>query len=241
MLKPYYETDLGVLYHGDCLEIMPHLEPVDLVLTDPPYIGLGGGVNMNVLGEVARKRGSSLTMGDKWAASLKWLLPAWDLALGGLISFCSFHFVSELGISLPDNRTALLVWYQRNAAPSVNNAPHFKTEYIWAFKKAPMLKWRNLATMYDFAKLTAGCVSTGERLMDDNKKALHPTQKPKLLLIELLSIAPRSVLDPFSGTGTTAAACEDLGTKWIGIEIEEKYCEIAAKRIENERKQLKLF
>ena len=50
-----------------------------------------------------------------------------------------------------------------------------------------------------------------------------------------------SVLDPFIGSGTTAIACEQLNKKWIGIEIEEKYCEIAAKRIENERKQLKLF
>ena len=49
------------------------------------------------------------------------------------------------------------------------------------------------------------------------------------------------VLDPFIGSGTTAIACEALGRKWIGIEISEKYCEIAAKRIEAEYKQRKLF
>jgi len=240
-MKPYYETELGKLYHGDCLEIMPQLEPVDLVLTDPPYIGLGGGIDLNVFSGVAQKRGSSLTMNDRWSGSLNWVSVAWDLVFGGLISFCSFHFVSELGMCLPKNRVALLTWYQRNAPPSVNNAPHFKNEYIWAFKKNPLLKWRNLCTMQDFAKLTAGCVSTGERLMDTDKRALHPTQKPKLLIMELLKVNASNILDPFLGTGTTAVACEELNRRWIGIEIEEKYCEIAAKRIENERKQLKLW
>ena len=49
------------------------------------------------------------------------------------------------------------------------------------------------------------------------------------------------VLDPFMGSGTTAIACEEYGRKWIGIELEEKFCEFASGRIENERKQLKLF
>jgi len=50
-----------------------------------------------------------------------------------------------------------------------------------------------------------------------------------------------TVLDTYLGSGTTALACEELNRRWIGIEISERYCEIAAKRIENETKQLKLF
>jgi site-specific DNA-methyltransferase (adenine-specific) len=74
----------------------------------------------------------------------------------------------------------------------------------------------------------------------DSEK-LHPAQKPVNLIIDLLRVSGESVLDPFIGSGTTAVACEITGRRWIGIEIEEKYCEIAAKRIEAERKQLKLF
>ena len=72
----------------------------------------------------------------------------------------------------------------------------------------------------------------------------HPTQKPVGLFMQILrKYSPEGeiILDPFLGSGTTAIACERLKRRWIGIEIEEKYCEIAAKRIEQERKQRKLF
>ncbi len=68
--------------------------------------------------------------------------------------------------------------------------------------------------------------------------------KPVQLIIQLISKYSKKgqvVLDPFLGSGTTAVACEELNRKWVGIEISEKYCEIAAKRIEAENKQLKLF
>lgn len=72
----------------------------------------------------------------------------------------------------------------------------------------------------------------------------HPTKKPVELmqyLLKIHSINDNLVLDPFLGSGTTAVACEKLGRKWIGIEISEKYCEIAAKRIKAEADQIKMF
>ena len=77
-----------------------------------------------------------------------------------------------------------------------------------------------------------------------NKTTDHPNEKPIGLIQRLLvcgSEVESLIIDPFLGSGTTAVACERLNRKWIGIEIEEKYCEIAAQRIENERKQRKLF
>ena len=80
-----------------------------------------------------------------------------------------------------------------------------------------------------------------EREKNEDGTTAHPTQKPTNLICYILSVGGGRVLDPFLGSGTTAVACERLKRQWIGIEIEEKYCEIAAKRIEAERKQLKLF
>ena len=80
-----------------------------------------------------------------------------------------------------------------------------------------------------------------ERVKDDDGKTAHPTQKPISLMLYLLQVGGESVLDCFAGTGTTLVCCERLNRRWIGIEIEEKYCAIAKQRIENERKQLKLF
>ena len=95
--------------------------------------------------------------------------------------------------------------------------------------------------MWDIPNLTAGCVSTGERVTKKDGSVAHPTQKPTSLIVCLLEVGGETVLDPFIGSGTTAVACERLNRRWIGIEIEEKYCEIAARRIEKENQQLKLF
>ena len=80
--------------------------------------------------------------------------------------------------------------------------------------------------------------------MKHKEKRYHPTQKPIFViknLIERFSEPKDIILDSFLGSGTTGVACEKLGRRWIGIEISEKYCEIAKKRIRAEANQHKLF
>jgi len=79
--------------------------------------------------------------------------------------------------------------------------------------------------------------------MKNKEERFHPTQKPIPLLIWCIEKSDTAgiILDPFLGSGTTALACEKLNRRWIGIEISEKYCEIAKKRIEQYTNQLKLF
>lgn len=237
----YYRTDLGVLYHGDCLEIMPHLEPVDLVLTDPPYPKLKYGVDWNKYPHGCSDRyRESKSMGTPWGNDVSGSRMASKISKHGSLIFCSFHSVDIFSTIIDGKRAALCSWYQSNSPPSQNNAPHFQVEYVWAYRKNPGLNWRELKTFYDVKRLQAGCMAT-ERLVDGGGKALHPTQKPLSLIMDLLKIGGDLILDPFLGSGTTAVACERLNRRWIGIEIEEKYCEIAKKRIEKERRQMRLF
>jgi DNA modification methylase len=240
-IKPYYETDFGVLYHGDCLEIIPHLDPVELVLTDPLYPNMKGGV-VHMSGGVAQHYSESKTVGGSYQATLDWIPLAWDKLTKAMMIFCSYHFVSDISKHINGDLINLLTWHKRNAPNPVCNRPKYTTEFIWLFQKAPGLKWRNLKTsMFDIPNLTAGCVSTGERITNKDGKAAHPMQKPLSLITELLGVGGDPVMDCHMGSGTTAVACEQIGRRWIGIEISEKYCEIAAKRIEKEREQLKLF
>jgi len=228
------------LWLADCREIMPTLRTVDAVITDPPYMNMEGGTRLPDGSGVAKCRNVSITVADPWDANLEWLLPAWNLAERAFFSFCSFHFLSELRQTIPAKPTALISWYQRNAAPSAAMAPQFQTEYCWAFRKATGLNWRKLKTHIDIPRLQAGCMAT-ERIVETNGTVSHPAQKPVKLMEELLKIGVTSVLDPFMGVGTTGVACANLGRAFVGIEIDERYFQLACERIERAQRQSVLF
>jgi site-specific DNA-methyltransferase (adenine-specific) len=233
-MTPYYDHAGITIYHGDCRDILPHLEPVDLVLTDPPYLGLLGGVKLWCDGGVSKSINESFSIGDVWDASLDWIAMANNNFTMGAFIFCSYHFVDLIPKEINAKRVALLTWYKRNSPLAVNNVPRFTTEFIWAFKKDPGLIWRNIKnTCIDIPLLQGGCMAT-ERLLDNHGVTLHPTQKPVRLIEFLLSVGGDTILDPFMGSGTTLVAAKQLGRKAVGIEIEERYCEIAVRRLQQE-------
>lgn len=241
-MKPYFETKFGRLYHGNCLEIMPRLKPVELVIADPLYPKLRGNTIHCHNGVAPRKTTSKTISSSQYDASMDWISSAWNMTIKAIMIFCSYHFVAEVPQYIPGEAINLLTWHKRNAPNPVNNRPKYTTEFIWLFQKEPGLNWRNIDTsMFDIPNLTAGCITTGERILNDDKTAAHPMQKPLALINRLLLVNASTVMDPFLGSGTTAIACERLKRQWIGIEIIEKYCEMAAKRIEREIEQLKLF
>jgi site-specific DNA-methyltransferase (adenine-specific) len=234
-MKPYYEHAGITIYHGDCREILPHLPVFDLVLTDPPYVNLSGGYVRDYQGGVGRKSTVTVCVTDPWNAALDWLPSAWERANLGMMVFCAHRSIYEIRQAIPEAQPiALLTWYKRNSAPTGKNVPRYTSEFIWAFNKRPGLKWDEFTeTVFDIPNINAGCMAT-ERFTDENECALHPTQKPIALMKRLLCVRPATVLDPFAGSGTTLQAAKQMGASAIGIEIEEKYCEIAAKRLSQE-------
>lgn len=238
-MTPYYEHGGITIYHGDCREVLPTVGG-DVLITDPPYERMAGGV-IHVAGGVAGKarRVRSVTVGLPWACPIEEWLPMAVRQVGrGALIFCSFHFLDLVPRLLPPDwsRVALLTWYKRNSPLPVAPVPRFTTEFVWCFQSpAVRLEWGTFkSTMLDIPLLSAGCVSTGERFTEHDGKASHPTQKPLQLLQQLLGVGGETILDPFMGSGTTLRAAKDLGRKAIGIEIEERYCEIAARRLEQE-------
>ena len=230
MTKPYFETKNGVLYHGDCLTIMPELDPVDLVLTDPPY-------NASESKLVGFKDKKYKTVNEEWDKNFQIVflskLPL--AATASILCFCSYHLLSEY---LKDSKFKLqqiLHWNKTNPFPAIAKVYTPSIEYIlWFINGSP----------YCFNKKYAGIDIIQSSICAGKERTSHPTQKPLSVINRLLlthSIKNHIILDPFFGSGTTAVACEELNRKWIGIEISEEYCEIAAKRIERETAQLKLF
>ena len=250
-MKPYYETELGKLYHGDCLEIMPMLEPVDLVLTDPPY-----GTTQNRWDVVV-------------PIELMWKQLKGVIKPNGVIVLTSQSlFTAKLQISSPFFRYSL-IWEKTKAGGFLNarRMPLQAHEDITVhYEKLPTYN-PQMGTGKPYTKKSItdgdggnygnfcrkGSVSKNNgtrfprsvlKVSNDNHGSSHKTQKPVALmeyLVKTYSNKREVVLDFTIGSGTTAIACERTNRHWIGIEIEEKYCEIAVKRIENERKQLKLF
>lgn len=204
----YYQTDLGVLYHGDCLEIMPHLEPVDLVLADPPY-----GIDW-----VPRVNHTDQTWIDD-----KQFDPRPFLKVGEKHCFWGGNYFAHL---LPPSQ-GWATWVKRPLHGFSNDKRTYATtELAWT----------------DYGKNRFKCIvwDGGKRQGDViNRTFCHPSQKPIELIMWCIPADSDLVFDSFLGSGTTAIACERLNRKWIGIEIEEKYAEIAAQRIESEVKKIK--
>ena len=250
-IKPYYETELGKLYHGDCLEIMPQLEPVDMILCDLPY------------GTTACTWDTVIPFEPLWIEYNRIVNKDSAVVLFGKEPFSSYLRISNI-----KNYKYDWVWDKKIPSGMCNAKimPMQQVELISVFingknfynaimkkRDRPIKSGGNKESISGGTKGFSGeynkiyNVKFPTTLLRFNKirhGSFHPTQKPVALfeyLIKTYTNDKNLIMDNCIGSGTTAIACERLKRKWIGIEIEEKYCEIAAKRIEQERKQLKLF
>jgi len=215
-MKPYFETKLGKLYCGDCLEFMQTMEDksVDLVLTDPPY-----GINF-----VSNYRTTKYEkiVGDE-NYPIKAINDCLRIAKNAVYTFCRWDNIYDL-----PKPKSILAWVKNNW--SMGDLQHEHGRMWEACLFYCLEEHKFIRRIPDVIK----AIRTGNKY--------HPTEKPISLMKTIIeSNVGEEILDPFLGSGTTAVACEKLGRKWIGIEISEKYCEIAAKRISAEAKQGKLF
>jgi hypothetical protein len=224
-LPPYYQDDAVTIYNGDCAAVIGFgvLGHFDLLLTDPPY-GIGADAAARAAAE------QRIAANGKTKAGRGWKLydgaGNWDTArpAAGVIR------------NLVRCATDSIIWGGNYFADCL---PISQGWIVWdkgqrEFSLADgELAW----TSFDCA-LRIIDVPRGRALQDGKQ---HPTQKSLEVISRCIAYAdrnatraPYSILDPFMGSGTTLRAAKDLRRKAIGIEIEEKYCEIAAKRMQQE-------
>jgi DNA modification methylase len=205
-MTPYFEdTDAGItIYHGDCREVLPGLGRVDLVLTDPPY-----GVNLPYA--------SYDDSETNWLALMDTAIPLMRSSASMVIlPSCQIRRLGWIYSRHPPDW--LIAWHK--GSPGHVSAIGFND---WE----PLLvygRWPGLS-MHDFLS-----VPNDERMGAYG----HPCPKPlrwAKWIVDRACPVTGSLIDPFMGSGTTLRAAKDLGRRAIGIEIEEKYCEIAAKRL----------
>jgi DNA modification methylase len=246
-MTPDWESPCGTvkLWCADCREVLPTLPTgsVDAVVTDPPYVNLKGGYE-RIDDRLGRRLSPSVAIGDRWSASLAWTVEAQRVARFGAFVFCTHHGLVETAGAFADwRRAVLLTWHKPNAAPTGKNVPRFTEEHVWGFAKQPGLRWDGFTqTLRTLPTLAVGCCSNSERVLSDSGQAAHPTQKPIELCRWIIeSSDPKSLLDPFMGSGTTIVAAVRLGRSGWGIEREPRYFEIAKRRIQDALNSQPLF
>lgn len=209
-MRPYYEHAGITIYHGDCREILPELKPADVVLTDPPY-GIGADKNLR-----AGKR-----QGRAAVASRDYGGGDWDgePAAADLIALCLSKAPQAIVwggnyFGLPPS-PCWLVWDKDNGSNGYADC-----ELAWTNlpKAVRRIRYRWMGMLQEHA----GALK---------EERWHPTQKPvEVMRWSLGHTTGELILDPFAGSGTTLRAAKDLGRRAVGIELEERYCEVAAKR-----------
>jgi len=215
-IKPYYEEPGITIYHGDCREILPHLPKVDVVLTDPPY-GIEGGRG----GQLKDYRKADYTMFVDDANYINTVCrPVIDECLK----------IAKTVVFTPGTRCS-------HSYPQPDEIGGF---YTPAATRIGLFGWSNLHPIffYGFYKNRGkGALHTVFTTCESAPKNGHPCPKPIKAwtwLLNRCSEVGDTILDPFMGSGTTLVAAKQLNRKAIGIEIEQKYCDIAIDRLRQE-------
>ena len=209
-MKPYYEHAGIAIYHGDCREIIPLLEETqqpDIVIADVPY-GISFRSNYR-----AEKHGPIVGDSKFDVETISTLIAISSVSC---YIFCRWDNLAEL-----PKPKSLIAWVKNNWSMGDLEHEHGRQWEAIAFYPGPMHHFRSRIPD----------VVHGDRTGNE----LHPTQKPTSVVKALLrSSGGDLVLDPYLGSGTTLVAAKALRMAAIGIEIEERYCEIAAKRLSQE-------
>ncbi len=243
--EPYYQDDLVTLYCGDCREFTVWLE-ADVLVTDPPY-GIGWknhGVSRTsfrdrVAGDFnGRHRGHKHIANDEttevrdvalsmWGGkpalvfgALKLAPPAAVRHVGVYVKPLDAGSLSGLATLRRDVEAIYMLghceaWERRpTEGPTRASMPqHLRPPSVWRSSV--------FATTWRLAGTSAGLAA----------RSGHPHAKPTDVLRDLISLAPGTVADPFAGSGSTLVAAKQIGRRAIGVELDERYCEIAAKRL----------
>ena len=214
---------LATLYLADCMDVLPTLGRVDAVITDPPYgiLNIADGKRMGqAVIKSARQTGSGKLKGRLLNASNV----EWDVAPDAeFFGWCI-------------KNSAVQIFWGGNYFP----LPPCRGVLIWD-KEQPWENFSQVEIAWTNLSIPAGLFrSSATRGVPDKQ---HPTQKPLALMKWCIKKAgsPQTILDPFMGSGTTGVAAVQMGRRFIGIEREPKYFEIACRRIEDAQRVQDMF
>ena len=232
-MKAYYQDDLVTLYLGDCLEIVPEIGEVDLLMTDPPY-SLSVGQDHTKNKNKGTRRLNFFDGDMNWASMtdgvVKRTMLAADKANAAYV-WCGHRQFGPLVESFEDAgwKTRFLVWSKRCPVPAPPGVGWDSAAELCVYAFRDGRQWTPPTGTKAPNVISADSYRHGQP-----GKLEHPTQKPPTTASIPIGFSTKpgdTVLDIFAGSGTTLLVARDMGRRAIGVEIEERYCEIIAKRL----------
>lgn len=206
-MKPYYEDDAVTLYHGDCREVTAWPD-ADVLVTDPPYgISYNSGSRRDTL--------AASIAGDEDTSLRDWALETWGRSA---LMFGTWR------IPRPAGTHTRLIWDTKGALGMGNLTVPWKPsdQEIYVIG-------------YDFHGHRGSNVLRHAPVQSMARNGrTHPHEKPLSLMTDLIAKTRGVVADPFAGSGSTLVAAKMLGRRAIGVELDERYCEVIAKRLAQE-------
>lgn len=258
MFKPYYENDRFILYHGDCLEILPFIDrnSIDMIFADPPYFLSSGSFTCQNGKMVSVKKGDwDLSNGiqKNFEFQLSWIKECRNnLKDNGTIWISgTYHSIYQCGFALQISNYHILndiAWFKPNASPNLS-CRYFTASHetlIWARKDKKSKHTFNYELMKNgnwpedqlkkpnTQMRSVWSINTPKNI--EKKHGKHPTQKPEDLLKRIILSSTNKndiILDPFTGSSTTGIIAYLLKRKFIGIDTETKYLDLSIKRFED--------
>jgi DNA modification methylase len=216
MTEPYYADELVTLYHGDCRAVTEWLA-ADVLVTDPPY-----GIGWDQPAYLTRGRHPSTRTKEHAGIANDGDTAARDqvLAMAGSVPALVF---GSLFARPPDDVRIVLAWQKPADAGLFGGQAGWRRDWEPVFVVGP---WPSVPAT------RSSVIRTGAGTHRKYAQGIHPHAKPVDVMETLIAACPPGVIaDPFAGAGSTLVAARNLGRRAIGVEIEERYCELAARRL----------
>ena len=229
MTAPYYSDENVTLYHGDCLEHPEWWTGADVLVTDPPYgIGYTAGrttgatrADRLATSRFIAERGTQRIQSDEDVTARDGALSAW----GERPALVFGHWRKPR----PDRTVMRLLWIKNEPGTGLASAK----DHPWITRDEEIYVLASTQSEFANGSVDRNFIETRQLMSNVARHIDHPTPKPIGLMQWLLKkCKPEWVIaDPFAGSGSTLVAAKALGRKAVGVELEERYCEVAARRL----------
>jgi site-specific DNA-methyltransferase (adenine-specific) len=235
-IKPFHQEEAGIIYCGDCRDILPKLPETHIAITSPPYNTKNKSLGFQPKSTVGQSYYGEYTDNMDNIQYTEWIIQTiWELIRYNQFVFWNMQYISttkdaiaNIIYNMRHNLKDIFIWNKQSVAQIQDGCMANGYEFVFIFGEDNLKQFKN----HNFPdnRYVPNIQTWFKKESFRNHHATFPVALPQYF-IQHFSKQGNIILDPFLGSGTTTVAAKELGRKFIGIEISEEYCAIAVKRL----------